>query len=144
MAPEEFYLTFQYPVLLEPIRVINPFPLSEAKTRVIVRWDFPVFTINSALVIPGSSRRQLNTACSRSLIWSFIRSFSWPDKGDLFLSILENSILKSVSVFSYLISTPPQVIAFIKLICLVFFCYSVVFSMKSTDSQRFYRFLVSE
>ena len=102
----ENYLTFQYPVLLEPIRLIRPFPLREARTRVIVRWDFPVFTINSALVNPGSSRRQLNTSCSRSLIWSFIRPFSWPDNGDLFRSILENSILKSVSVFSYLISTP--------------------------------------
>ena len=26
----------------------------------------------------------LNTACSRSLIWSFIRPLSWPDNGDLF------------------------------------------------------------
>ena len=99
-------LTCQCPVLLEPIRVISPFPLSEASVQVIVRWDFPVFTINSALVIPGSSRRQLSTACSKSLIRSFIWPFPWPDNGDLFRSILENSILKSVSAFSYLISTP--------------------------------------
>ena len=102
MASDKTYLTFQYPVLLEPIRVINPFPLRAARTRVIVRWDFPVFTINSALVIPGFSRKQLSTACSRSLIWSFIWPFSWPDNGDLFRSILENSILKSVSAFSYI------------------------------------------
>ena len=30
---------------------------------------------NSAFVIPGSSRRQFSTACSRSFIWSFIRPF---------------------------------------------------------------------
>ena len=41
---------------------------------------------------------------SKSLIWSFIQPFIWPDTGDSFLSILKYYILKSITGFSYSIS----------------------------------------
>ena len=94
------YITCQYPVLLEPARVISPFLFKASITRDRVRCDFPVFRINSAYVRRGSSRRRLSTVCSRAFMWSFILPFFWLDNGNLFLSSLEKAMEKAVSSFS--------------------------------------------
>ena len=86
------YFACQYPVLLEPTRVIRPFLFRASNTRERVRWDFPVFRISSAYVRRGSSRRRVSTVCSRELMWSFILPSFWPDNGNLFLSSLEKAM----------------------------------------------------
>ena len=101
-------LIFQYPLLFDPIRVISPFPFSAANVLVIVRCDFPVFSISIAFVRFGSSRSNSRTECPSSLIRSFIWSPFWPDNGHVFRSILENSIVKSVSEFVYEMDTPDE------------------------------------
>ena len=101
--------TASIPDLLEPIRVINPFPLRAARTRVIVRWDFLLFSLQS---IPHWSSRALPVSSSVQpapdhFLMVIYPAIFRPDNGDLFRSILENSDLE-VRVGVFIFDFDPQ------------------------------------
>ena len=87
-------------MIFEPIRSIKCFAFNDVSALVIVLCDFPLFSASSVTVRYGSSRSHESTSAS------FITPFIAPFCVVIFLSCLENSRVKSVSVLLYPTVTP--------------------------------------